>query len=207
MDFDRPVEAVIPGAQGRILAVLAETTGELNLRTIARLSGVSLAQASRVLPWLVELGMIERRDVPPSALFRLVENHVAARLVLELSRAPETVLRELGDLARTLLPEAVSVIVFGSVARGEADVDSDVDVIAVRPDDLDEDDDEWVDAIEHWRQAARALTGNPLEVIDVGENETRRLLASRRPLWRAVAKEGIVITGRSFADLRAPAVA
>lgn len=207
MDFDRPVEAVIPGAQGRILAVLAETTGELNLRTIARLSGVSVAQASRVLPWLVELGMVERRDVPPSALFHLVEGHAAARLVLELSRMRETVLGELGDLARNLLPEAVSVIVFGSLARGEADVESDVDVIAVRPDDLDEDDDDWVDAIEHWRQAARALTGNPLEVIDVSENETRRLLASRRPLWRAVAKEGIVITGRSFADLRAPAVA
>jgi predicted nucleotidyltransferase len=207
VDFDRPVEAVIPGAQGRILAVLAETTGELNLRTIARLSGVSVAQASRVLPWLVELGMVERRDVPPSALFHLVEGHAAARLVLELSRMRETVLGELGDLARNLLPEAVSVIVFGSLARGEADVESDVDVIAVRPDDLDEDDDDWVDAIEHWRQAARALTGNPLEVIDVSENETRRLLASRRPLWRAVAKEGIVITGRSFADLRAPAVA
>ena len=36
MDFRQPVEAVIPGAQGRILAVLAETTAELNLSTVAR---------------------------------------------------------------------------------------------------------------------------------------------------------------------------
>jgi hypothetical protein len=43
VDFAAPVQALIPGAQGRILAVLAETTAELNLRTIARLSGVSLA--------------------------------------------------------------------------------------------------------------------------------------------------------------------
>ena len=50
MDFVHPVEAVIPGAQGRVLAVLVDTTAELNLRTIARLAGVSLAQASRVLP-------------------------------------------------------------------------------------------------------------------------------------------------------------
>ncbi|MCA1846871.1 MAG: helix-turn-helix domain-containing protein, partial [Actinobacteria bacterium] len=38
--------------------MLAETTAELNLRTIARLSGVSLAQASRVMPGLVQLGII-----------------------------------------------------------------------------------------------------------------------------------------------------
>jgi len=61
MDLVQPVQAVIPGAQGRILAVLAETSAELSLRTIARLSGVSIAQASRVMPKLVELGMVERR--------------------------------------------------------------------------------------------------------------------------------------------------
>ncbi|MFQ5517665.1 MAG: helix-turn-helix domain-containing protein, partial [Acidimicrobiia bacterium] len=62
MNFARPIEAIIPGVQGRVLAVLAETTAELNLRTIARLSEVSLAQASRVLPGLVELGLVERRE-------------------------------------------------------------------------------------------------------------------------------------------------
>jgi DNA-binding IclR family transcriptional regulator len=55
------VQAVIPGAQGRILAVLTGTSAELNLRSIARLSGVSLAHASRVMPLLLELGVVERR--------------------------------------------------------------------------------------------------------------------------------------------------
>lgn len=50
MDFVRPIEALVPGAQGRVLAVLVETTAELNLRTIAQLAGVSQAQASRLLP-------------------------------------------------------------------------------------------------------------------------------------------------------------
>jgi len=57
MDFVHPVQAVIPGTQGRVLAVLAETTAELNLRTVARLAAVSPAQASRLLPGLVELGL------------------------------------------------------------------------------------------------------------------------------------------------------
>lgn len=45
VDFRRPVEAVVPGAQGRIMAVLVETSADLNLRTVARLSGVSIAHA------------------------------------------------------------------------------------------------------------------------------------------------------------------
>ncbi len=110
----------MPGAQGRVLAVLAETTAELNLRTIAQLSGVSQAQASRVLPRLVDLGIVERREVPPSSLFRLVPEHVAARVVLDLARAADTVLDEIGRMAQALPFPPTSVIVFGSFARREA---------------------------------------------------------------------------------------
>ncbi|MCA1735339.1 MAG: helix-turn-helix domain-containing protein [Actinobacteria bacterium] len=73
--------------QGRILAVLAETTADLNLRTIARLSGTSVAHASRVLPDLVSLGIVERREAPPSALFRLVRDHVIVDALVFVARA------------------------------------------------------------------------------------------------------------------------
>ncbi|HEX9467800.1 MAG TPA: helix-turn-helix domain-containing protein, partial [Acidimicrobiia bacterium] len=82
MDFRRPVEALIPDAQGRILATLARTTEELTLSTLADLSGVSLAHAARIVPRLVDLGVVERRDVPPAVLVRLVPEHLAARAVL-----------------------------------------------------------------------------------------------------------------------------
>src|SRR3954453_13186650 len=112
VDFVRPVEAVIPGVQGRILAVLAETSAELNLRTIARLARVSPAQASRVLPMLAELGIVERREAPPSALFRFVPENIAARAVTALAGAREIVLDEIGGAAGDLVPAPASVIVF-----------------------------------------------------------------------------------------------
>ena len=121
MDFVHPVQAVIPGTQGRVLAVLAETTAELNLRTVARLASVSPAQASRVLPGLVELGLVERREVPPSSLFRLNRENVAAQVVIELARSRDTALERMGAVARELPLPPASVIVFGSFARREAD--------------------------------------------------------------------------------------
>ena len=124
MDFVHPIRAVIPGAQGRVLEVLADTTAELNLRTLARVAGVSLAQASRVVPGLVELGLVERREVPPSSQFRLGRTHVAAEAILALASASDTVLVELGRIALALAVPPLSVIVFGSFARGGAGRDS-----------------------------------------------------------------------------------
>lgn len=201
MDFVRPVQAVIPGTQGRILAVLAETTAELNLRTIARLSGVSLAQASRVLPTLVELGIVERREAPPSALFRFVSENVAARTVTALSRARETLLSELGNAAAELHPHPISVIVFGSFARGAADSASDLDIALVRPAHI-KDDDEWRAALEDLRTRVRQIAGNPVEIVEVAEADVGRLLHGRKPLWVDIQREGIVVFGRSLRELK-----
>lgn len=203
MDFVHPVEAIIPGAQGRILAVLARTSGELNLRTIARLSGVSVAQASRVLPGLVDLGIVERREAPPSALFRFVPEHVGAGAVIALVDARQTVIDEMARTASELDPQPVSVVVFGSFARSEAVAGSDLDIIVVRPNSVLEDAQPWRSAIEAWITHVRRLTGNRVELLEVTAADVSRLLRSRKPLWLDVQRDGIVVLGAGLADLRA----
>jgi predicted nucleotidyltransferase len=201
MELTRPIEAIVPGAQGRVLAVLTETTAELNLRTIARLAGVSPAQASRLLPDLVALGVVERREVPPSSLFRLVRDHVASRFLLGLADSHRVVLDEMGRLASDLPHPPTSVIVFGSFARREADVDSDLDVLVVRPNDIAAEDDAWFEALENWRQAVERLTGNRVEIVEVGQEEAGHNLAEGRQLWADIARDGQVVHGRSLAEL------
>lgn len=202
VDFIRPLQAVIPGAQGRILAVLAETSGELNLRTIARLGGVSIAQASRLLPVLVELGIVDRREAPPSALFRFVPENVAARAVTALANARPIVLDELGRSAGRLFPQPVSVIVFGSFARGEADGGSDLDLVVVRAAEVGEDDEGWRGQVDRWREDAHRLTGNPVEILEIDASDIGRMLRSRRQLWLDVQREGIVVFGTGLVDLK-----
>lgn len=202
MDFVHPVQAVIPGTQGRVLAVLAETTAELNLRTVARLAGVSLAQVSRVLPGLVKLGLVERREVPPSSLFQLNRENVAAQVVIELARSRDAALEQMGAAARALPLPPASVIVFGSFARREADKESDIDAVIVRPGDVDEDDDTWAAGVEQWRRSVRAITGNPVEVIEAGRSESSEKLSGRSQLWRDIARDGVVIHGATLDELR-----
>lgn len=154
------------------------------------------------MPTLVELGIVERRDVPPSALFRFVRENVAARAVRALADARRTVLRELGESARHIEPHAVSVIVFGSFARGEADGVSDLDILVIRLASIDEDDDRWRASLDRWLEQARRLTGNRVELLEATDEEVRRLLRSRKPLWLDVQRDGVVVYGREIDDLR-----
>ena len=201
MEFVRPIEALIPGVQGRILSVLTETTADLNLRTIARLADVSVAQASRVLPHLVELGLVERRELPPSSLFRLVREHAAAGPLLSLARVRDVVVEEMGRTAGDLPVVPVSAIVFGSFARGEADAQSDIDTVLVRPADVEESDDGWSASVEQWRDTVRRVSGNPVEVLEVGSDEIARRLPSRREIWHDIRRDGLVVHGLSVDEL------
>lgn len=204
MDFFHPVQAVIPGARGRVLAVLAETTADLSLRTLARLAGVSVAQASRVMPGLVDLGLVERHEVPPSSQFRLIRDNVAAQAIIDLARSREVALSRIGAAADSLSLSPVSIIVFGSFARGEADAHSDLDAVVVRPDDVAEDNDAWATGVEHWRGEARAITGNRVEVLEISHNDVQTRLAGTAALWRDVARDGIAVHGLTVDELTEP---
>ena len=200
MDFRHPIESIIPGAQGRVLAVLLNSTGDLNVRNIARIGGVSVAQASRVLPGLVDLGIIERREVPPSSLFRLIPEHVASRSLLELVNVRRGLFGELGILSESLNPKPTSVIVFGSVARGDSGDGSDLDLIVVRPSDLPNDD-RWIDELEKFRISAQRASGNSVELLEVGSTEIGNRLTALDGVWCDVRREGIVVFGSSLKEL------
>ena len=113
----------------------------------------------------------QRREVPPSSLFRLVPEHVASRALLALARSTDTVLHEMGRLSAALPFPAGSVIAFGSFARGQARHNSDLEVVVARPSGVDEDDERWGESLELWRRDLRRLTGNPVEVLDVSVDE------------------------------------
>lgn len=111
-------------------------------------------------------------------------------------------LDQMGAAALELPVSPASVIVFGSFARREADRHSDIDAVIVRADGVDEDDDAWTAGIEQWRQETRAITGNPVEVIEIDRSEAAEKLSTKRGLWRDIDREGVVVHGETLDELR-----
>ncbi|MFA5787861.1 MAG: nucleotidyltransferase domain-containing protein [Actinomycetota bacterium] len=207
MDFVHPVESVIPGAQGRILGVLARTTAELNLRTVARLARVSVAQASRVLPRLVELGIVERREAPPSTLFLLARGNRVAEGIVALADLRSLLLEDLRTAARLIRPRPASLTLFGSMARGEARAGSDMDVLVVRPKRVGAEHSGWEESVRRWVECAEVSSGNHVSLIEVSEDEVSGLLSAGSGVWSAAAREGVVLAGRPLPDVGVASVA
>ena len=201
MDFAEPIPAMIPGATGRVLNVLAHTSKELSARSIAQLAGVSPAQATRVLPRLAELGLVTRRDVPPASLYSLVPDHVAADVLARLARLPLTFVETLGQDIDRLTPAPACVAIFGSFARHQARADSDIDLLVVRPSGVNEENDEWREVVDQIRDRGRVLSGNPVEILEVGQREVKSLIRSKRQLWREIARDAVVLHGRPLHEL------
>ena len=196
MDYVEPVEALLPGVQGKVLGVLARNHTELSMRAVARLARVSPQQASVVLGHLIDLGLVERRDVPPVALVRLSPDNLAAQTVAALADLRQTALDRLTDLAASISPAPASLVVFGSFARGQASSGSDIDVLAVRPAGLSSNDDGWTDSLGAWADRARRIVGNPVNLLEISAEELPELLGRPAPsLWSEIATEGVLLLG------------
>lgn len=201
MDFAEPLQALVPGATGRVLDVLVHTTMPLSGRAIAQLAEVSPAQAARVLPRLAELGLVRRTFAPPAVLYEFVHDHVVADALHLVAGIGFVFLERLGKEVASLRPAPAAAAVFGSLPRGEARPDSDIDLLVVRPERVGPDDDEWQQGLDTIRVRGRRLSGNPVEILEVGRAECHRLLRGKRPLWRAIAKEALVIHGPPLLEL------
>lgn len=199
MDYRRPVQTVIPGVQGEVLAVLAATEAELTMRTVAGLAGVSVNRAVSVLNDLVGLGVVRRRDAGRAALVSLDRENEVARLVVALSDVREAVLGRLRHEARSIRPEPASIVLFGSFAAGTSTRDSDVDVLVVRAMHVSEDDDRWLESLGGWVDRAARIVGNPVNPIVIGESDVGTLLHRQDSLWGEIAETGVLVGG---SDLR-----
>ncbi len=192
MDLSRPIEAVIPGVRGRLLGALICSGRELSTADAARLSDVSAPQASRVLAQLVELGVVERRDVPPAVIYRPVPGNAVIAMLRELCVLRNRVIEFAKQSASQIAPVPVRLSAFGSVARGTSDAESDIDIVAVRPSGADEDD-SWVESLGRWSAGLEAFSGSRLKVLEIGNDEWRALDPSERSLWREIDRDEVVL--------------
>jgi hypothetical protein len=194
VDFLHPIEAVIPGARGRVLAALVGNTSQRSVRQLALSAGVSPNRAGVIVEDLAALGIVERAETPGAVLVRLSMTNAATGVIRQLADLRRLAVEAMKAHAALVKPAPMNLTIFGSFARGGAGRQSDIDVVAVRPEEVAEwDDPIWADSIAAWVTAATRIAGNPIHLIDIGFED---VFGRSRPDWLMSAiHEGVTLAG------------
>lgn len=87
----------------------------------------------------------------------------------------------------------VLVVLFGSVARGEATPESDLDLLVVRPAGCEPDEPAWQEQLSKLQAHASTWTGNDARVLEFGEQELTE--GEPPPVLAEAARDGIDLYG------------
>jgi len=195
MDISRPFAAVSPGVESDVLVDLAGVTVGRTGREVARRTGRSPTGVQHALDRLVDHGLVHQTPAGRAYLYSFNREHLLAPAVEVMAGTR----RELLERLRTLIGEwkvpTFHASVFGSYARGEGNAASDIDLLVVRPKEIDIEDEQWRDQLFELRERVRDWTGNPAGTIEISEAELPRLRKERPPVIEEVITQAIDLAG------------
>lgn len=197
MDLSSPIRSVIPSVQGDVLAVLARTDAPLTGRGVAALiEGVSRSGVQKALVALVDAGLVLVDAHPPANLYRLNRRHLAAEAISELATMRSRLMAAMSDRLADWQPAPWGAWLFGSAARGDGSTGSDIDVLIVRPDEVVDSNETWVDQVDRFIDDVASWTGNPCAVIEYTHGEFDDMISAVGRLARDLRADAIPLTSR-----------
>ena len=201
MDLSSPISSVIPGVGGVVLQILARTYQPLTGSGIAKLAEGSSSRAgvTKALQNLVASGLVECRPAGRANLYVLNREHVAAEAIVALAELRSATIERMKRSVARWRIEPVGVYLFGSAARGDGAVDSDIDVLVVRHVRVDED--AWVRQTMDFAQKVTAWTGNQCEILEYTKAELSNLVRRKDRFVRSLIRDSVAIFGPQFGVL------
>ncbi|MEK9536459.1 MAG: nucleotidyltransferase domain-containing protein [Aquiluna sp.] len=198
MIINRPHAGLLSDSMAAVLRTLALSNLGRSGRAIAsECPGVSVAQVNNMIRRLEQLGIVRSESIPPAKRYFLNREHILVEPLLAIATGKEGAIKLVEQLFSGF-PGLDSVILFGSVARGDDTAESDVDVLLL----FDYDTEDQIDHAalselchQYWNR-----TGNELNYIaNIVSEATPNLIASSGFLQN-VLNEGQVIMGRGLSE-------
>lgn len=202
MDLAHPYHAICPTLDGAVLSTLAGTSRPLSGREVARLAGRgSHSGTLDVLNRLTEQGVVDRQEAGRALLYTLNRDHLAVPAVTAMASIRLRLIESLRDALKGWSISPVHAWLFGSMARGEGDTHSDIDIFLVRPSTVvDPDSGPWDDQVDQLSNAVRRWTGNHAGIVQVSAGEFSRLAREGSPVIGELAADAIALSGLPVKD-------
>jgi predicted transcriptional regulator len=205
MDVARPFSALSDSVDVDVLVALAGSSTPRSGRDLARLSGRSNTGVQHVLDRLVAHGLVERTEAGRAFMYVLDRDHLLAPAVERMAEARVELVRRLREAIGTWPVPAVHASLFGSTARGDGGLASDIDLFIVRPAGVDAEDRAWREQMDSLAERVRCWTGNHAGIAEISENELPQLRRDRPPVADEVSADAIDLAGQPARQLLARA--
>ncbi len=196
MDVARPFSALSDSVDVDVLVALAGTSTPRSGRELARLTRRSNTGVQHVLDRLVTHGLVERTEAGRAFMYVLDRDHLLAPAVEQMAGARAELVRRLREAIGGWSVPAVHASLFGSAARGDGGLGSDVDLFIVRPAGVGAEDETWRDQIDRLAESVRRWTGNHAGIAEVSDTELPQLRRDRPPIVEEVREDAIDLAGR-----------
>lgn len=200
MDFRNPFATTGPTLEAAVLRVITRTNREMTVGDVHRLSVEGSSAGLRLaLNRLAAQGLVEKRPAGRAFLYRFNQDHLVAPWIEGLGGVRDDLFDRMRAEIGRWQPQPLAAAVFGSVARGEAGPESDIDIALVRPPNLESDDawgvqvTELIDAVSRW-------TGNDARPVEFTLDDFSSGVEVE-PLIQDILAEGIEVGG-SLTGLR-----
>lgn len=199
MDLTEPADVVLPRTTAAVLRVLAGADTAFSVRQAARLAGVSAPRALQIVDHAAARGLVLVEQAGRSRMCRLNRDHLAADAVVGLVTLRQRILEAIAAEIAGWRLAALHASLFGSSARAEGGVNSDLDVLVVRDDDTPEE--LWVEQTFAAGQRLQRRTGNQVSWFDITRSELDRLAEHQDPVITAWKADGIHLAGTQLRTL------
>ena len=193
MDLGAPVLDVAPAVRGALLQAFARLEQPVTRRQLAAAAGVAPGNASAVIEDLIRAGLVNQTVAGRSSMVLLNRDHLAVGPLLALAGLRGELI---GRLRARLSewPDLGGAWLFGSVARGDADGESDIDLLIVAHDlqapDLHA-------RLAQLQSDVHSWTGNDLQLVEHTPESWRKLVRTKNPLVEQVRIDGIALAGET----------
>jgi predicted nucleotidyltransferase len=206
VDVGHPYKAVSPTLDGDVLRVLARTTRVLTGREVAALAGRrSHSGVLDALNRLTEHGLVNRVELNRAYLFTLNREHLAAPAVDLLMEMRVELLRRIGGALDSWEIGPVHVSMFGSAARGDGGITSDIDLLVIRPREVEDDDTTWREQLADLKDQIQRWTGNYAQIVELADEDVHHLRKNDLAIATALRSDAIVLRGSEISAMLGPA--
>ena len=196
MDLTFPAHAVVSTLDAEVLLTLAGTTLPMTGNQVRRVTGKgSLRGVQLVLQRLERHGLIDVLEAGSSNLYSLNRDHVATPAVLALVDLRGQLFKRISDEMNKWSIQPIAAAVFGSAARGDGGLESDIDLLIIRPTEVLDDNPQWEDQIAALSTLVRRWSGNAASAIQATPAQVSEMLSRNEPIVESLRRDAISLLG------------